>query len=395
MKISTLLEHKDGKFYKKGRVAFSKRKGSIRLRIVHNYKYYSLTIKGGITQKALEAAKALADTINGDLAFDRFDTTLQKYDPDHATRANFIEQRKEPDLKEIWEHYKEAKKYKSAKTTQVFQWREIDRLLDILSPKQLKLSEIEYLGAAVLKIRALSTTHRNFQFLNAAITLYTGEDKKLKKQLPPEPKPSIEWFEPHEVRFILEAFRDDRYNSDRSAFTHSFYYPYVAFLAHTGCRPEEALALSWANLIWSSDRCECKVKIDKAYTKGILLPHTKNYKIRTIALSSSLIKILENNYKKSNQNRLIFPGYKGGYLDHGNFRERQWQPILEALVRNGLIRKYLKPYCLRHSYVTNMHHEAEVSLVKIAGLIGDKVETVIKRYTGLKEMDPAKMPNLY
>lgn len=377
-------------------MTLSKRRGSIRLRISYNYNDYSLTIKGGITKTSLEAAYALAKTINGDLAFQRFDTTLYKYDPDRKIKNDILNQSKEATLKEIWTHYKETKKHQSAPTTQKYQWREVDRLLDALPSKQLKLSELETLGQATLKIRALSTTHRNFQFLNAAITLYTGKNHRIKNQLPPEPEPPIEWFEVSEVKFILQAFKDNRYLSEKSAYQHSFYYPYVAFLAHTGCRPEEALALTWGDLIWNRDRTQCKVIIEKAYSKGILMNHTKNYKIRTISLSPSLIKILQEiSYKEYHKKGLILRGLDGGFLNHSNFREDNWKPVLDGLVHNNLIRKYLRPYCLRHSYVTNLHYERKTSLVKIAMQIGDKTETVIRRYTGLKEIDPANVPDLY
>ncbi|MEM9543133.1 MAG: tyrosine-type recombinase/integrase [Cyanobacteria bacterium P01_E01_bin.42] len=395
MKIPELLKRRDGKFYKKGRVSFSKRKGSIRLRVVYNYNYYSLTIKGGITKKTLEAAEGLADIINGDLAFNRFDTTLHKYDPDREKRANIVKQNQEPNLRDIWESYKEAKKHQSALTTQKYQWREVDRLLELLPSEQLKLTELETLGQATLKIRALSTTHRNFQFLNAAITLCTGKNHKIKKQLPPEPKPPIEWFEVEEVKFILQAFKDNRYQPDKSRYEHRFYYPYVSFLAHTGCRPEEALALTWGDLTWNRDRTECKVLIDKAYSKGILMPHTKNYKIRKISLSPALIATLkEIEHKSYHKEGLVLRGRNGGFLDHSNFREDNWKPVLDGLVRNNLVRKYLRPYCLRHSYVTNMHYKHTTSLVKIAKQIGDKTETVIQRYTGLKEID-ANVLDLY
>lgn len=47
------------------------------------------------------------------------------------------------------------------------------------------------------------------------------------------------------VAAIISAFEYNTYCSKYSPIPHSYYAPYVKFLFHTGCRPEEAIALKW------------------------------------------------------------------------------------------------------------------------------------------------------
>ncbi|MBP0020282.1 MAG: tyrosine-type recombinase/integrase [Cyanobacteria bacterium SBLK] len=258
-----------------------------------------------------------------------------------------------------------------------------------LPSEAILLENIDYLAIHSLKLRSAGTLHRYFTSLNAAIKLVTGEHKNLKSQLPKMQRKTIQWFEPEEVTAILEAFRQDTYSPENSVFPHSRYYPYVAFLAMTGCRPEEAIAITWDDLQWTQRGC--KAKISKAYSKGELMDVTKNHIARSIALPQKLANIL----KPLQGYTPLFQNSEGSYLDHGNFTKRQWYAVLDGLRADGKIVTRLRPYALRHSYVTNLHYKHAFSLVKIAGLIGDRPETVIKHYTGLKKIEPDEMPDLY
>ncbi|MEM9543651.1 MAG: tyrosine-type recombinase/integrase [Cyanobacteria bacterium P01_E01_bin.42] len=381
-----------GKFATRGQVNLERYRHSIRLRWSVGGKRHSMTIKGGICFAAVQVAIARCDLINSDIAFNRFDPSLAKYDSDRPQP----EKRREPNLKDVWEAYKEANEHKISPTTKKRKWRDADLFLEALPPEQLNLSRLEILGREGLKIISLGTLHRIFQSLNPAVKLYTGTDPKLKSQLPSEPKNPIEWFEPEEVKNILRAFADNRYSPDKSNFSHSFYYPYVCFLSHTGCRPEEIPPLTWNSLKWSKNNTVCRVKIDRVYSKGIIVPYPKNRKNRIILLSSTLIGVLLEHQKEAKRsNQLIFSGVQGGWFDHDNFRKRHWVPILEGLVKDKLISQYLPPYNLRHSYVTNTYYFHKLSFTEIAGIIGDNPETVIKRYTGIKAIDPENVPDLY
>ncbi|MEA5469353.1 tyrosine-type recombinase/integrase [Spirulina sp. 06S082] len=380
MQLSTIQKSPDGrKIDRIGRVTIVKHHNSFRLRLKVNYKQINITISGGITLQTLKTAKDTANKINSELALKCFD--IRNYKETQKTT--------ELTLIDIWNNYKEIKKHQIAPTTQSRLWKDIDKFLKDIPAKANDMQNIENLASHGLKIRAAGTLHRYFTSLNAAIKLVTGEHENLKSQLPKMQRKTIQWFEPLEIKAILEAFREDTYNSANSSYAHSYYYPYVAFLALTGCRPEEAIALTWNDLQWG--RKGCKAQISKVYSKGILMPVTKNHIARVIPLAPKLAEIL----KPLEGKETLFSSPTGGYLNHSNFYRRQWCFILDNLVKDEKIVTRLRPYCLRHSYVTNLHYEHGVSLVAIAQLIGDRPETVMRCYTGLKNFEPDELPDLY
>ncbi|MBP0012924.1 MAG: tyrosine-type recombinase/integrase [Roseofilum sp. SBFL] len=243
--------------------------------------------------------------------------------------------------------------------------------------------------AAYAKANAIATCHRHFESLQPAIRLHLPETK-LKPQLPKRVKRPIEWFPPEEVKAILQAFKTDRFSSPFAPVPHSYYYPYVCFLAYTGCRPEEAISLLWSDLFWPQASCEAS--ITKVFSKNILKPYTKNHLIRNIPISLALQDLLEERKRRSG---LVFPSPHKKHIDQSNFSSRVWNCVLHSLVAEGEIRKRLRPYCLRHSFVTNIHHEHGVPFPTIAHLIGDKIETVIRFYSGTKPLTTQTFPNLY
>jgi site-specific recombinase XerD len=158
----------------------------------------------------------------------------------------------------------------------------------------------------------------------------------------------------------------------------------------TGVRPSEAIALKASDLKVSQGKMQ--VIINKAFVKGILNNHTKNYKIRIIPLSPKLQEMLKE-YLIAHDYNLLFPSINGGYLDSQNFNKRHFKPIVLDLVKQGKIEQYLRPYCLRHSYATNMIKKG-VDIATIAGLLGDNIQTIINNYIG-SDYENANLPDIY
>ncbi|MBP0008044.1 tyrosine-type recombinase/integrase [Roseofilum sp. Belize Diploria] len=378
-KIST-IKSAQGKFDRvDGQISLENFRGRIRLRWQLNSKIFSLTIKGGITQSSISLAYAKANEIAADIVFDRFDQSLRKYRyQESRTGENLIST--------LWETYKHREKHRSAPATQLI-WDEVDRVLGQIPLDCFDIEQLEKFVQAYLEIRALSTCHRHMEALQPAIKAKYPWIS-LKKLLPRQAKKPIEWFTSSEVSEILKAFQEDTFCSPHSSRLHSFYFPYTAFLAYTGCRPEEAIALTWEDIYWGRGRCE--ISISKTYSKGKLRLYTKNYLNRKIPVSDKVQSIFKCIPHQSPQ---VFHSPQKAFFDHRNYRRRSWKPILSQLVQQGKISKYLPPYCLRHSYVSNMHYEHNVPFSTIAHLIGDRVETVIRYYTGIKI--PNEVPDLY
>ncbi|HBQ97589.1 MAG TPA: hypothetical protein DD761_03525 [Cyanobacteria bacterium UBA11691] len=392
MKSLSVIKSSSGKFDRVARlVTLENRDGRICLRWTFGGKRYSLMIPADITPVAITAAYARANAIAADIILGKFDPTLIAYDPNREARIQQLRLNNQPTIRELWEQYKFKQSKIAAETTQKTIWREIDHALDALPPAALALDNVDSLGCEYMKFYSVSVCDRHFGSLQPAIRQHLPHIK-LKNQLPKTVKRPIESFTSREVKTILEAFQLDRFSSPSSSFPHSYYHSYVAFLAYTGCRPEEAIALSWVDIFFLPNLSGSEALINKVFSKGLLKPHTKNCLIRTIPISPNLQEIL-NPFKQ--QSGLVFPSVRGKHIDQHNFSARIWKSILNQLVLLGEIRKYLRPYCLRHSFVTNLHYDHGVPFPTIAQLIGDKLETVIEYYSGAKPLNSKTFPDLY
>ncbi|MBP0011453.1 tyrosine-type recombinase/integrase, partial [Roseofilum sp. Belize Diploria] len=334
------------------RISLISRGGSIQLRWTFSGQRYHLAIPGAISQASIEAAYAKANAIASDIALNQFDSSLARYDPEKDGR---IKPQQEETIATLWDKYKLRSQAKTSPTTQKSVWREIDRAIAALPSSALRLENIKQLGGEYLKIRKASTAHRHFESLQPAIRVVLP-DIRLKEQLPKKVKKPIQFFTPNEVRVILEAFEGNHYER------------YVTFLAATGCRPEEAIALNPSDISSSSQGTECT--FDKAFSKGILSRYTKNYLVRTIPISEMAIQAIADS-----QQDLIFSSPTGEHIIQNNFLNREWKPLIKPMAQSGEIRRYLPPYALRHSFISNMYHRG-VPLPTIAWLVGDRVETI-------------------
>ncbi len=108
-------------------------------------------------------------------------------------------------------------------------------------------------------------------------------------------------------------------------------------------------------------------------------PHTKTKEIRLFPCNKQLKDVIESIPKKENPDNLLFSSVEGGYLIHNNFREDNWRVVLKGLVKDKKVEKYLKPYALRHSFITRLVREG-VDIKTVATLSGNSVQTIIKHY---------------
>jgi integrase len=191
--------------------------------------------------------------------------------------------------------------------------------------------------------------------------------------LPRIQKNTIECFEPNEVKAIIAAFYSDAYLPKKSAYPHSYYAPMIEFLALTGCRPEECHALTWDDIKYKGNKVF--ITFNKAYSNGLLLPFTKTHTIRLFPCNNQLKKFIASIPKIENPNNLIFPSVTLGYVSQGNFRNIYWSKVLKGLVKDGKVHKYLKQYCLRHSFITRLIREG-VDIATVAALSGNSVEVI-------------------
>ncbi len=343
-----------------------------------------------VSDEGWALALKAAQLVNRDIDLGDFDESYARYSPTHAKALELAQEKKTRTytLLQLWERYKELNKDRIAQTTQNHLWKDCDRYLSQADSKLLELNKAQEFVSYLQGKYAVSTIATVFRSclnpaVNAAVNagLITANPFKNINIPKPQKKP-IECFEPKEVKAIIAAFYSDEYNPKSSHYQHSFYAHYVELLALTGARPEEIIALKFDDIKRKGEKTY--IKFSKAYSKGILLPHTKTKEIRLFPCNEQLKALIKSIPRRKNPNNLLFSSVEGGYLNHNNFRDDNWRVVLKGLVKDKKVEKYLKPYALRHSFITRLVREG-VDIKTVATLSGNSVQTIIKHYLAAKQ----------
>lgn len=376
---------KNGTIEKYGKIAIQIRDGSYSLRWSEGGRRYSRAI-GKICPEALMVARAKAQEICADILMQRFDPSAQKYFGELKTSA-IADKPCNSNLLLLWQQYKGAKASLVAATTQKGDWPEVDRALNCISSECLEFTATaaSLLLTKLLDRYAPSTARKVLLYARAANCWAIEEElltknfySRLFKNIPKSQKSGrgCKCFEKHEIEHILTAFVSNEFVSKFSVVPHSHYRGYVEFLALTGFRPEEAIALEW------SDIKNGRIIVSRAYSQGIL-KSTKTYETRNFPVNSQLDKLLQSLPKTQN---LVFPSPEGGYINQHNFGERYWKPIVKKLVAAGKVSEYLPTYNFRHSWITRMLRSG-LDIATVAKLAGNKPDTIMKHYLAAQIRD--------
>lgn len=358
---------------------------SYRLRFIypkgtrHQFTIAKVTPEGWVT--AIKAAQL----INRDIDLGDFDDTYVRYSPKHAARLEVAKaaQNKDYTLSEIWEGYKEVKIKTAAASTIKKDWSRLDRIIHSTPKALLSLGKAEEFTKRLLGTYAPGTLNPLLRLLYAAVNMHVKGKKIDSNPYLPFYSPyikkqtKIECFETSEIKAIIAAFGANIYNPKSSPYCHSYYTPMIEFLALTGCRPSEAHALTWEDIKQRNGRTY--VRFNKVWTSKVLVHSTKTHEIRLFPCNEQLVNLIERIPVRENSNNLVFPSVEGGYVTQGNFRKRYWKPVVDGLAKEGIVTKYLKPYCLRHSFITRLIRDG-VDIATVASLSGNSPEIIIKNY---------------
>ncbi|MDJ0690385.1 MAG: site-specific integrase [Xenococcaceae cyanobacterium MO_188.B32] len=342
-----------------------------------------------VTPEGWSTALKTAQLINRDLDLGCFDETYAKYSPTHAKALELAQEKKTKTytLLQLWERYKDLNKDRIAQTTQNYLWKDCDRYLSQADNELLELNKAQEFLSYLQTKYAVSTIATLFRSclnpaINLAVVAGLVDSNPFKQIKIPQPqKKPPECFEPQEVKEIIRAFYNDSYSPKTSGYAHSHYAHYVEVLALTGARPEEIIALTWEDIKRKGGNTY--IRFNKAYSKGILLKHTKTKEIRLFKCNRQLSKLINSIPKLDNTN-LLFSAVRGGYLNHNNFRDDNWRVVLKGLVADGKVHKYLRPYALRHSFVTRLIREG-VDIKTVASLSGHSVKTLLTYYLACRD----------
>ncbi|MBG6215466.1 MULTISPECIES: site-specific integrase [unclassified Cryobacterium] len=114
----------------------------------------------------------------------------------------------------------------------------------------------------------------------------------------------------------------------------------IVFLAGTGCRLGEVLAVRWSALDLDAGTVAINANVIRARGKGVLLQdHTKTRAgVRTIAIPQSLVKLLrqrQSTFRIQNNHDLVFPTMHGNIRDPRN-TSRDWRMARERVGYPGV-----------------------------------------------------------
>ncbi|MFB8788656.1 MAG: site-specific integrase [Potamolinea sp.] len=172
-------------------------------------------------------------------------------------------------------------------------------------------------------------------------------------------------FSREERDIIISAFEDSK--------PYKFYAPFVKFLFLTGCRPSEAIALTWSDI---SDKF---IRLHQAAVdtpKGILIkPGLKTQQERRFPINSQLSDLLKKiRTDTQNPKHLVFSGINGGIINFRNFCQRVWKVVLSTLAID-----YQHPYTCRHTFIS-LCLMSDVGVKDIAGWVGNSPEIIYRHY---------------
>jgi integrase len=314
--------------------------------------------------------------ISNDLATGNYDPTLAKYDP--RGKADLPDQYIRS-LSALWIAFKQASENRVAETTQKRYWAMCDKAIELASQNSLVPESLRDFKELLLQKYALTTTKRILQMLRAAYNWAKDEDlveavddnpfSKLQSSLKePKSSRSCRAFSQKEVDSILRIFESEAVE----------YINFVKFLFLTGCRPEEAIALTWNNVKGGF------IIFDSAYSAGILKT-TKTGESRSLPVNSSLNDVLADQQLVTlknvvNSNSLVFPRVSTSrYIDLASFTQKIWKPLITKLIESGEVSEYLPTYHCRHTFITNQL-KAGKDVATVAQWVGNSSSVIMRHY---------------
>ncbi len=335
-----------------------------------------------------KVAERKAAMIEDDIFKDRFDPTLEKYKPQSAlstvTPSFTPSAPPKTSLIELWEQYTEFQSAHLEETTIIRDYGKVEKRLRKM-PKP-NFEDAVAIQTYLLKNYAAETAKRTLKQLSACCEwamrkklVNDNPFKELAKEIRTKKKSRVSRkpFSRTCVPAIIAAFENDTYSSKFSPISHSYYASYVKFLFHTGCRPEEAIALKWKhiekNRIYFCEAVATDVRIRKS---------TKTHEPRYFPINVELQRILDNiRPQGSKPEDLVFPARNGKELDTHNFLNRVWKPVIKQLVTAGKVKEYLPQYNCRHTFIT-LCLEDGISSRRVAEWCGTSVAVIEEHYAG-------------
>jgi integrase len=358
----------------------------LRFRFGGKRRYISLGLSDTLLHRRFAELKAAE--IEQDILKEKFDPTLEKYksagDREKIALTSSIEASK-LQLDRLWEKYSEFKKPQVSPSTYA---KDFQRYRNHIAafPSQ-SLDEASAIRDWLLTHKTVSTAKRCLTQLKACCKwsikeglIETNPFDLMTISLPKgtDEDADVNPFSKQERDLIIQTFESDRY--------YSYYTPYVKFLFFTGCRPSEAIALTWKHITKSAIKFEQAIVMSES---GLVCKEgLKTQKKRDFPINAEVKEILQKIRPSSaKSDSLIFTSRRGKFLDHHNFSNRAWKSILKKC---GI--PYRKSYQTRHTFIT-MCVEAHFNSTAIGRWTGTSGKMIDKHYgaTNFANIEPPSL----
>ncbi|WP_121357055.1 site-specific integrase [Flavisolibacter nicotianae] len=380
----------------KGEISITNCEGRIRLRWRYAGERYSLNLPYYFNPENLHFANVKVAEIKLDILRRSFDTSLEKYGYLPTTKpikakkdlSEATKQEKLLFLNDLAAKFNEWAKH--------FRNVDIDNSIDYLYIRKWLEKRIQvpiYSIAERLnsEIWAVTTYNRRLSYLNTFLTWLVDsgiiERNPLKDVCKKREKRKIKCsrrnpLQENEIVSFLDAIKNDTHCPTSSRFKHSHYYPFLAFIFHTGVRNAEAIGLKVKHIDFESSQIE----ISETFARTIkgtnhasrIEKGTKMQNVRYLPLSTELSILLEPLLENKKSEDFVFVSPKGLTIDDKMLKRRVLKPVMEKL---GLGDRDL--YAARHSFGTRAVQQGMV-LTEVAYLMGHStVETTMRNYVSV------------
>lgn len=354
------------------------------LRFSYQGKQRSLGLRLADTQQNRAIAQQVAAKIQLDLITDQFDASLDKYRLGRNKSAK-VDRKGLTTVNDYWTAYCNAKKLLWKENTR----RKHAERFSILR-KAIKVDRVKFADLNAIKlndaISKVSKQNRAIMETLSAIHAWAVKSELLepspnlfKAILSDLPKhnwqqsPTAKAFTPDQQNAIIDWFESNS----------SQYWSFIRFLFLTGCRPSEAVGLTWeqVNIDYANQTGFIRFDRSISFRSGTAVYNqgSKNNKTRNFPLNKELIALLLC-LPRVNSCPYVFPAtgrnFNKGIKAHVHLPtlvKKHWQPCMESL---GLTNEL---YCCRDTFITNQIR-SKVPIAVIAAWCDTSVRQIETRY---------------
>lgn len=345
----------------------------VRLRWSYQGKRVYISLDIPDSPLARSVAQKQAAIIQADILSGNYDQTLLKYKPHTGKLGTVVS------AVELWQHYTKAMQTdKGLSASSMVRYRAIANHLETTlgSLKAESVTEAKAKDfAAYLSERCSGHTVKVYLYLLANCWDWASGRYHVAASNPwrsplervkPSPRKRVKPFTQAELSTILKTLQQHQH--------YARYYPLVLFLAAVGCRPGEAMALTWGHV---SDDFK-SVEVVAAVNRQGQIKDTKNHKERVVWLPPVVTAMLSERYQHQPPDALVFPAVRGGLLDDKRLA-RMWKQLLKDC--NITFRRI---YTLRHTVISRALASG-FTPIAIAEQTGHLPRTLIDNYAHVIE----------